>query len=195
MLGLFPGSLFPVQTDLRIAFAVRHSGHGQVHTNLAALAVKILTQTVYDLGIHTLGHADYMLGSPGHLAVHLFKLGSRRLTNGAELGSLVALMNITADGANIFRHICILLFSNDSCFLEFIISLHAGLSIEFYKNLFRFCPSAFLPKQVFFPAVPCRCHCFAWYKMPQTRTYYHCKGGESDHEQKFSEQQPEQFPE
>ena len=64
--------------------------------------------------------------------------------------------------------------------------------IEFYKNLFRFCPSAFLPKLAFSAAVPCRCHCFARYKMPQTRTYYHCKGGESDHEQKFSEQQPEQ---
>ena len=50
-----------------------------------------------------MGNTHYMLSGPGHLAFYLLELGSRSLANGAEFGSLIALMNITANSANIWQ--------------------------------------------------------------------------------------------
>src|SRR5699024_9291398 len=42
MLGLFIGSLLPVQADFGVALAMGHTGHSQVHANLGALALEVL---------------------------------------------------------------------------------------------------------------------------------------------------------
>jgi hypothetical protein len=54
-----------------------------------------------------------MLSSPGHLALLLFELGSRCLTNRAELRSSLTLINITAYSTNPFLHNSDLLFLFD----------------------------------------------------------------------------------
>ena len=122
MLGLLPCGLLPVQADLGIALTVGNAGHGQIHTDLAALAVEVITQALQDLGVAALRNTDYMLGGPGHFALYLFELGGGRLADGAEFGGRVALMDITADSANIFSHSENLLFSNDYRFCNFIIA-------------------------------------------------------------------------
>ena len=107
VLGLLVGSLLPVQADLGIALAMSDASHGQVHTDLRALALKVGAQVGNDIlgdALH-LGDAYDVLGSPLELA--LFLLQETRTGNAAlgaleVLGQLVAveLFHITANGAN-----------------------------------------------------------------------------------------------
>ena len=104
MFGLLISGLLPVQTDLRIALAVGHTSHSQIHTNLATFAIKVGTQAFNDLLVYTLSHTDYMLGSPIHLAFLFSELGTSHATLGAFLWRDISLMDITADRTNPFLH-------------------------------------------------------------------------------------------
>ena len=107
MLGLLVGSLLPVQADLGITLAMSNASHGQVHTDLGALALKVGAQIGNDVlgdALH-LGDAHDVLGSPLELALLLLQEArARNAALGALeiLGQLVAveLFHITANGAN-----------------------------------------------------------------------------------------------
>ncbi len=104
--------LLPVQADLGIALAVGDAGHGQIHADLGALALEVGAQALDDLLLdlggdiraELLADADDVLGSPAHLSLLFFELAAGDLADGAELGGIVALMDVTAYGANPFCH-------------------------------------------------------------------------------------------
>lgn len=107
VLGLLVSSLLPVQADLGIALAMSDASHGQVHTDLRALALEVGAQVGNDVLGDTLhlGDAHDVLGSP--LELPLLLLQETRTGNAAlgaleVLGQLVAveLFHITANGAN-----------------------------------------------------------------------------------------------
>lgn len=107
MLGLLVGSLFPVQADLGIALAMSDARHGQVHTDLGALALKVGAQVGNDVLRDTLhlGDAHDVLGSPLELTLLLLqeaRTGNAALGALKILGQLIAveLFHITANGAN-----------------------------------------------------------------------------------------------
>ena len=104
VLGLLQSGPAPVLADLREALAVSHTGHRQVHTDLGALADKVLTQTLEDLLGSALRHTDHVLSSPGALSGLLHKLLLGGLTDGAELRSGLTLVNITTDRTNKLLH-------------------------------------------------------------------------------------------
>ena len=95
MLRLFPGGLLPVQADLRVALAVRNARHREIHADLRALALEVRAQVREDVLADALCNADDMLSRPAHFLVLLLELRSRRLADRAELGSRVALINVT----------------------------------------------------------------------------------------------------
>lgn len=64
MLGFFICSLFPIKTDLGIAFTMGDPGHGKIHADFGTFAVKVGAQTFNYFRINALGYADNMLGSP-----------------------------------------------------------------------------------------------------------------------------------
>ena len=70
----------------RGSLALCHTGHGQVHADLAALTLKVCAQTVNDLLRHTLSlaDADHMLGHIG-VAGLFDKCGCRSLADRALL--------------------------------------------------------------------------------------------------------------
>ena len=100
MLGLFIGSLLPVQADLGITLAVSYAGHGQIHADLAAFAVEVGAEAFDDLGIYALSNAYHVLGGP---ALFVFFYGHEfvlaRLADGAEFGGLRSFVYITANCA------------------------------------------------------------------------------------------------
>ena len=107
VLGLLVGSLLPVQADLGIALAMSDASHGQVHTDLRALALKVGAQVGNDVLRDTLhlGDAHDVLGGPLELALLLLqetRTGNAALGALKILGQLVAveLFHITANGAN-----------------------------------------------------------------------------------------------
>ena len=112
VLGFFKSGLFPIQADLGISLAVGDAGHGQIHADLAAFAVKVGAQLVNDmlldilrhLGAKGLANADDVFGGPGQFTLHFSKAGTGDLALGAELGRRVAFMNITANRADPFFH-------------------------------------------------------------------------------------------
>ena len=113
VLGLLKGIALPRLGDLGVALAVGNAAHGQIHTDLAALAVEVLAQTLLDLLGNILGDADNMLGHIGVILL-LNELGCRGLADRAELGD-GTLSDITTNGANILSHKnCLLLFCNCS---------------------------------------------------------------------------------
>ena len=112
VLGFLVRGLLPVQADLRVALAVRHARHGQIHTDLGALALEVGSQTVDDLLLHVgrnvraerLAHADDVLGSPGLLSLLLDELGAVNMAHRALDRRLLAFVNVTTDTANPFFH-------------------------------------------------------------------------------------------
>ena len=113
MLGLLKCVALPGLGDLGIALAVSDTAHGQIHADLATLAVEVLAQTLLDLLGNVLGDADDMLGDVG-VVLLLNELGCRGLADRAELGD-GTLCDITTNGANILSHKnCLLLFCNCS---------------------------------------------------------------------------------
>ena len=100
MLGLFIGSLLPVQADLGITLAVSYAGHSQIHTDFTAFAVEVGAQALDDLGVNALGDAYHMLGGPTHLVLlHRHELVLWSLADGAEFGGLRSFVYITANCA------------------------------------------------------------------------------------------------
>ena len=90
VLCLFISGLFPVETDLRVALTVCHSGHSQVHTHLGAFAVKVVSQALDDLLVHAVDNAYLVLGSPSALLV--LPHGHLSAANGANINGGVALI-------------------------------------------------------------------------------------------------------
>ena len=73
---LLDGCLFKKSTDFRISLTDCNTAHSQIHTDLAALAVKHLTKTILDLIRCGICHTDHVLCRPCLLLIHLFELGS-----------------------------------------------------------------------------------------------------------------------
>lgn len=109
VLGLLMGCLLVIKANLGITLAMSDAGHGQVHTDLGALALKVGAQVGDDVLGHTLlGNAHNVLGSPSKATLILLQeAGTGNAALGALkiLGQLVAviLFNITANGANKFH--------------------------------------------------------------------------------------------
>ena len=105
MLGLFVGRLLPVEAYLGITLSVSDSCHCKIHTDLAALAREVVSETLKDLGIDVLCNADNVLGGPGHAFVLLDKLGAVSSAEGAleALRNRIAFINITANGTYEFH--------------------------------------------------------------------------------------------
>ena len=105
MLSFLVSRLLPVQTDFRIALAVRNTRHRQIHADLAAFTREVRTQTVDNLLRSALRYADHMLGSPSHFALLLDELARRNAALRALLRRILAFPNITANRANpLFHH-------------------------------------------------------------------------------------------
>ena len=121
VLRLFPGVALVSLGDLGIAIALGLTGHRQIHADLGALTHEVVAQTLNDALIETLGGADDVLA--GHLRQRELSLGGsisgrcsslrrffdlhelvlRSLALGALGRSLIALVNITANGATEFH--------------------------------------------------------------------------------------------
>ena len=112
MLGLLQAGLLPVFADFGIPLALGDSGHGQIHADLRALALKVGAQTGNDFLANFLGNlvaedladADHMLGGPAQLLSLQGELAAGNLADRALLGGRVALMNITTYGTYPFFH-------------------------------------------------------------------------------------------
>jgi hypothetical protein len=106
MLSFFVSSLLPIQADLGIALPVSHTGHGQIHTYLGALALEVGAQVSNDILGSALGNTHNVLSSPrkGSALFLLDELIAGNLALRAGLGGRIALMNITANGANPLCH-------------------------------------------------------------------------------------------
>src|SRR5699024_10820204 len=83
---------------------VGHTGQGQVHAHLRALALEVLTQALEDLLGSALGHAYHVLSGPALLAGLLHDLLLGGLADGAEIGRGLALVYVTTDGTNKLLH-------------------------------------------------------------------------------------------
>ena len=91
-----------VQADLRIALTMGNPGHGQIHTDLGALAGKVLPQTSQDVLGSVLGHAQHVLGSVNGVVTGVFLHGGA--ADGALLDGLLA--DVTANRTDIL-HNCV----------------------------------------------------------------------------------------
>ena len=109
VVGFLEGDALVGLGDFGIALAVGGAGHGEVHADLAALAVEVHPQAFDDPGIDVLGDADDVLGSPGDRAVAGSFEASRPgpCTAGIRRGS-VTFEDVTADRAGPF-HLRVLL--------------------------------------------------------------------------------------
>ncbi len=105
VLGLFKSVSLIGLGDLGIALTLGHTAHGQVHADLAALAVKVGAQILDDVGGSAFGHAHYMLVSENQtLGGLLVELRGGSATDRALLGRGVALVYVTTNGADKFFH-------------------------------------------------------------------------------------------
>ena len=112
MLGLLQAGLFPVHADLGIALAMGHTGHGQIHTDLGALALEVGAQTVDDLLADILGdivakdlaYAHDVLGGPGLLFRLQQELVAADVADRALGGGNITLVNITANRTDPLFH-------------------------------------------------------------------------------------------
>ena len=92
-------------SDLRVALALSHAGHCQVHADLAALTLEVSAQAIDDVLGHALSLADAhnVLGHVG-VAGLLHESRSGSLADGALLGD-GAFSDVAANGANKLLHI------------------------------------------------------------------------------------------
>ena len=79
VLRLLKAALFPVQTNLGIALAMRDAGHAQVHAHLGALAVEIGLQLIEDELLVLVGDGLVVLHGFGVDAIFVLS-GERLLT-------------------------------------------------------------------------------------------------------------------
>ena len=105
VLGLLQAGLLPVHADLGITLAMGHTGHGQIHTYLGALAFEVGAQAVDDLLADLLGNilakdltdAHNVLGGPGLLLGLQGELVTADVTDRALGGGNIAFVNVTAN--------------------------------------------------------------------------------------------------
>ena len=104
MIGLLVGVALVCLSDLGIALTLSHTGHCQIHADLAALALEVGAQAIDDLLRNALSLADAhdVLGDIG-VAGLLDESGSGSLADRALLGD-AALSDVTTDGANVLLH-------------------------------------------------------------------------------------------
>jgi hypothetical protein len=95
--GLLKGVSLEGFGNLRVTLPLCDAAHGKVHTDLAALAVKVRPQVIENIFLNTLGNTDHMLRSIGSSCILRLKLGRRRLTLRTGHWRLIALMHITTD--------------------------------------------------------------------------------------------------
>ena len=116
MISLLEGIALESLCNLRIALTVSLTGHSQVHTNLTALSVEVITQVLNHLITHTLRLTvtNLMDGGIGHIGIILQfrELRGGSLTDWALLGSSVAFVDISTNGTDkLFLH-------NRICFMS-----------------------------------------------------------------------------
>ena len=109
MVGLLKSITLESLSNLGIALTIGLTSHCQIHTDLTALPIEMVTEVVNHLLAHTLGFAvtDTMNGSIGNITILLQfrELGSRSLTNRALLRCSIAFIDISTNGANkLFLH-------------------------------------------------------------------------------------------
>jgi hypothetical protein len=83
-----------------------NASHSQIHTNLGALTVEVLTQAVLDLLGDISGYAQNVLSSPSGLTGLSGELRSGCLADGAAIigGQRLALIDITTNLTNKLSH-------------------------------------------------------------------------------------------
>ena len=109
MLCLFVSGLFPVSAYFRVALSVSDSCHCEIHTYLGALAGEVGAETLEDLIGSALSDADGMLCRPDHVVfLDELELGRGSAALRTLSGSLVTLMNVTTDSADVLCHFCFL---------------------------------------------------------------------------------------
>jgi hypothetical protein len=91
------GGFFPIRADFGIAFPERYPGHGQVHSNFTAFAVKVRLQVLYDVRVNAFGYADHMLGGESPARGLFLEFPGRSFALGASLGRLIARVYKTAN--------------------------------------------------------------------------------------------------
>ena len=131
VLGLLEGGFLPVEAYLGIALAVGHTGHGQIHAHLLAFALEVGAQVGLDILGCILGHADDVLGSPCLDVLFHFLHGFA--ADGALLGHFVALVDITAHGAD-----KLLAHGISSCFRVNITLLNRNAKIHTFCDMVKY---------------------------------------------------------
>ena len=107
VLSLFKSSLLPVCAYFRIAFSVGNASHSEVHTDLGTFAVEVRAEPLDYLGVgDVLSDAENVLASENELfaLVHDLEFSAGNAALRALLGGSISLVNVSANGTNIFSH-------------------------------------------------------------------------------------------
>ena len=90
--------------DFGIALAVGLTGHGEIHSHFAALAVEMGGKVSNHLVVGAFGHANFMFGNESEcsLFVEFFERALGSLADGALFRCFVAFVNVAAHGADKF---------------------------------------------------------------------------------------------
>jgi hypothetical protein len=83
---------------------VGDTSHRQIHAHLGAFTIEVGAQIRHDILGRAPSNALNVLGSPGSLAGLLAELGTRRAALRALFRCGIALVDITANGADILFH-------------------------------------------------------------------------------------------
>jgi hypothetical protein len=82
--------------DFGVALPLGNAAHRQVHSHLAAFAVKVRLKVTDDIRVHAFGNSQHMLRSKTLSGFLLAEFGGRGLALGARRGRLIARMHVTA---------------------------------------------------------------------------------------------------
>jgi len=111
VISLLEGITLEGLCNLGITLAISLTGHGEIHTNFAALAIEVVAQVLNHLFADTFGFAIANLvlsGILGNFALLQFgELTGWSLADGATLWWFRTFVNVAANGANeFFVHNC-----------------------------------------------------------------------------------------
>ena len=101
--GFFKGVAFVGFGDFGVAFAFSLTAHGEVHTDFAALTLKVGFETGDDFGIDAFGGGDDVFASVALGAGDRFEFSSRSFALGAVGRSFITFVDLTANGAYILH--------------------------------------------------------------------------------------------
>ena len=104
VLSLFESITLECFCDFGIAFAISLTAHGKVHADFGAFAVEVSVEVGDHLLVATFCNAYLMFGDEleGFIGSKLAECRFGGMAEGAFFGSLVAFVDITADGADKF---------------------------------------------------------------------------------------------